>query len=268
MASGKKSKERRREASTPPAVRSKGGAGKRQANPKVLGIVAAVVVLAAIGIGLALALGGNTKTSSGSYPAVGTLTNALPNAGDVNTLLKGIPQHGFTLGNPLAAATMVEYIDMQCPACRQFETEIMPDIVRRYVRTGKVKVEARVLDFIGPDSSRGRNAMIAIASQNKAFNFAQLLYDNQGTENTGWLTDTMVAHAVSSIPGVHVQAALSATSSDAVAKQAQAFDAQQTIDHVGGTPTIYVGKSGTKGTQVQLTDAQSLTTALDAALAA
>ena len=31
--------------------------------------------------------------------------------------------------------------------------------------------------------------MIAAGAQNKAFNFAQILYDNQGTENTGWLND-------------------------------------------------------------------------------
>jgi hypothetical protein len=38
---------------------------------------------------------------------------------------------------------------------------------------------------------------------------------------------------------------------------------------VAGTPTIFVGKSGTKGTQVTLQnggDEQSLVTALDAAL--
>ena len=31
--------------------------------------------------------------------------------------------------------------------------------------------------------------MLAAAEQNKAFNFSQMLYYNQGTENTGWLTD-------------------------------------------------------------------------------
>jgi protein-disulfide isomerase len=270
MPSGKKSKQMRRAASAPPPIQSKGGPRRRQADPKVLAIVGAVVVLAAIGIGLALTLGGGSKASN-NYPAIGTLKNALPGATDVNTLFKGIPQNGLTLGNPKAPVTMVEYIDLQCPFCQQFETQVMPNIISRYVRTGKVKVEARIVDFIGPDSSRGRKAMIASATQNRAFNFSELLYYNQGTENTGWLSDAMVGQAVSSIPGVRVHDILNRVSSSSVAKQAQTFDAQFAADKASGTPTLFAGKSGTKGKQIPLrspTDSQSVVTALDAALAA
>jgi hypothetical protein len=142
-------------------------------------------------------------------------------------------------------------------------------ILKRYVRTKKLKVEARVLDFIGPDSSRGRKAMIALAPQNRAFNFSQLLYTNQGTENTGWLNDAMVGQAVSSIPGVRVHDALNLQSAGSVAKLASAFDAAAVVNKVSGTPTLFVGKSGTNGKQVPLTgptDAKSLVTALDTAL--
>ena len=50
--------------------------------------------------------------------------------------------------------------------------------------------------------------MLAAAKQNKAFNFAQILYINQQTENTGWLTDDMVAQAAESIPGLNVHTLL------------------------------------------------------------
>jgi protein-disulfide isomerase len=270
MPSGKKSKQMRRAASAPPPIQSKGGPRRRQANPKVLAIAGAVVVLAAVGIGLALALGGGSKASN-NYPAIGTLKNALPGAPDVQTLFKGIPQKGLTLGNPKAPVTMVEYIDLQCPFCQQFETQVMPNIISKYVRTGKVKVEARIVDFIGPDSSRGRKAMIASATQNRAFNFSEILYYNQGTENTGWLSDAMVGQAVSSIPGVRVHAILNLVSSSSVAKQAKTFDEQFAADKASGTPTLFAGKSGTHGKQIPLrspTDSQSVVTALDAALAA
>jgi len=271
MPSGKKSKQMRRAACTPPPVQSKGGPPRvRQANPRVLAIVGGVVVLAAIGIGLALALGGGSKASS-SYPTIGTLTNALPGSSDVQALFNGIPQKGLTLGNPKAPVTMVEYIDLQCPFCQQFETQVMPDIIKNYVRTGKVKVEARILDFIGPDSSRGRKAMIAAATQNRAFNFSEILYYNQATENTGWLNDAMVGQAVSSIPGVRVHDILNLVSSSSVSNQAKTFDAQMIADKVSGTPTLFAGKTGTKGKQIPLrspTDKQSVVTALDAALSA
>jgi protein-disulfide isomerase len=146
----------------------------------------------------------------------------------------------------------------------------MPSLIDRYVRTGKVKVVARVLDFIGPDSSRGRNAMIAAGAQDKAFDFAQVLYDNQGKENTGWLSDAMVAQAAKSIPGLDPRRLFAQRDSATVKAAAAAFDRDAVRDGVKGTPTLFVGKSGTPGKQVALrspTDESSIVAAIDAALA-
>jgi protein-disulfide isomerase len=272
MASGKKSKEARRIAATkPPPVVSKGGVRRRQANPRVLMMVGGAAVLIAVAVVLAVVLTGGKKSSSASFPTVGSLASGLPAAADVESQLKGIPQHGNVLGSPSAPVTMVEYIDLQCPICQQFETQVMPDILTKYVKTGKVKIEARVLRFIGPDSLKARNAMLAAGQQNKAFNVAQLIYYNQGTENTGWVTSDLLGQIASSIPGLRVHAVLDGLNASSVTKQGDAMDKQGSADKVPGTPTIYVGKTGTKGKVVKLTsatDSQALVTALDAALAA
>jgi protein-disulfide isomerase len=272
MPSGKKSKQARRAAAvrTPPPVQSKGAARRRQANPRVLAIGGGIVALAAVGIVLAIVLSGGSKSSTADLPTVGSLANGLPGAADVNTQYKGIPQNGMVLGSPKAPVTLVEYIDLQCPFCQQFETQVMPNIVEKYVRTNKVKVEARVLGFIGPDSHKGRLAMIAAGDQNRAFNFAELLYYNQGTENTGWLSDSIIGQAAASIPGLKVHELLDARSSSAAKAKAQEFDDEGTQDKVTGTPTLFVGKSGKKGKRVALasaTDEQALVDALDEALA-
>jgi protein-disulfide isomerase len=165
---------------------------------------------------------------------------------------------------------MVEYIDLQCPFCQQFETQVFPDLVQKYIRKGKLKVEARVLDFIGPDSSRGRNAMIAAGYQNKAFNFAEILYDNQSTENTGWLNDGMVQQAAESIPGIDPRKLFADRNAGSVHSLAASFDQAGTADKVTGTPTLFVGKSGTHGKQVPLsspTDEAAVVSAIQAALA-
>ena len=83
------------------------------------------------------------------------------------------------------------------------------------MRTGKLKVIARPVAIIGSASTprRGRRGMIAASKQNRGFNFAQLLYFNQGPENGGWLDDTMVAYAAKSIPGVNVAALQAAAKS-------------------------------------------------------
>jgi protein-disulfide isomerase len=256
MTSGKKARSQRR-TPAPPPVRSTGG---RRASPKVLAAVAAAIALAAVAAALAFALTG------GSSPTAATTASTLPDSGAAISLFKGIPQQGIVLGSPKAPVTMVEYIDLQCPICRAFETTVMPTIVPRYVKAGKVRVIARPIAFIGPDSERGRSAALAAGEQNRFFDFAQILYFNQGSENSGWLSDSTVRSAFASIPGLDVAAALSAMSSSKVSTEAKKVDAQANADHVGGTPTVLVGKTGGTLTEVVSPDVPNLSAAIQAAL--
>lgn len=209
-------------------------------------LLGALVGLLGVGVAVLLIVifaGGG----SGSTATSGT---TLPDASVIARQFAGIPQKGNVLGKASAPATMIEYIDLQCPVCRAFESEVMPTIIDRYVRTGKLRVEARPIAIIGPDSELGRRGMIAAERQNRAFNFAQLLYFNQGAENSGWLDDAMVSSAATSIPGVHVKALESAMKSSAVANEEHTYDQQAQTDQVGGTPTVLVGKTGGKLTTV------------------
>jgi protein-disulfide isomerase len=258
MTSGKQAR-KQRQAQRPP-VSSKGGG--RKASPKVLLAAAAGIAGIVAAIALAVAF---TRGSSPSPTTVSTL----PDAASVIQMFKGIPQQGNVLGKASAPVTMVEYIDLQCPVCRAFETETMPTIIDRYVRTGKVKVVARTIAFIGSDSVRGRLAAIAASRQNRLFDFEQLLYANQGSENSGWLDDTMVTAAAKSIPGLDVQALLDTRNSAGVEATAKGYDAEAKADRVGGTPALYIGKSGGKLAAFSpgnAPDAAALSAALDRAL--
>lgn len=215
--------------------------------------------------------GGSGGVKASTLPTNGSVANGLPGAADVHALFKGIPQNGLTLGSPFAPVTMVEYIDLQCPFCQAFETQVFPSIVRQFVRTGKLKVVARPVAFIGPDSTRGRNAMIAAGLQHKGFDFAEILYDNQRTENTGWLSDNMVSQAAAGIPGLNSRTLFTERDSSAVHTQASNYDAAQLADKVNQTPTLFVGKTGSKGTVVHLAsavDKGSVVKAIDRALGA
>jgi protein-disulfide isomerase len=262
MTSGKQARrQRQRQAQVRPPVRSTGG---RQASTKVL--LGAAAGIAAIAVAVVLAV---VFTRGSSSPS-STTVSALPDAGAITQVFKGIPQRGNVLGKASAPVTLVEYVDLQCPVCRAFETEVMPTIIDRYVRTGKVKVEARTIAFIGSDSDRGRRAAIAAAQQNRLFDFEQLLYANQGPENGGWLDDAIITAAAKSIPGLDVQALLDTRNSTAVVDTAKRYDAQATADAVGGTPGIYVGKSGGSLAAVSpdtAPDVATLSAALDRALA-
>jgi protein-disulfide isomerase len=145
----------------------------------------------------------------------------------------------------------------------------MPSLIERYVRTGKAKVVLRPIAFIGADSERGRAAMIAGAEQNKMFNVTQLLFLNQGAENSGWLDDDLVESVGASIPGVDVPRLLEDRNAPSVADKASAFEAEANAHGVESTPTILVGKSGQSAKLVTLTtatDGQPVARAIDAAL--
>jgi protein-disulfide isomerase len=245
VTSGKQARRKRKAQVAPPPVRSK-GAPRRQASPKVLAGAAVAIALIAAAIALAFVLTGGSSSSSRPVPARGSLVNALPGADGVARLFKGTPQQGNLLGSPKAPVTMIEYIDLQCSSCRLFETQIMPSVIPKYIRAGKVKVVARPILIIGPDSQRGVRGALAAARQNRLFDFAQLLYLNQGPENGGWLTDAMVQDAAASIPGLRVPAFLKARNSPPVLAQAKRFAAEANADGIAGTPTLYVGKTGGK----------------------
>jgi len=261
MTSGKVSKRRRREARVPPPP-----GARRQASPKVLIGAALAVALIVLAIVLGFVFTGGS--SSSNTPARGSLAGGLPGAADAQRLFRGIPQHGNVLGSPKAPVTVVEYVDLQCPFCQEFETKAMPTLLSRYVRPGKVKIEARPIAFIGPDSERGRAGALAAAEQNRLFNYMQLLYLNQGTENTGWLDDAMASAAAASIPGLDVHAWSSARGSSAVTDQENQFDNEGNADNVTETPTVLVGKTGGKlqKASVSLSNIDSLSTAIENAL--
>ena len=261
MPSGKRSRELRTHPVTPRAP-------SRRASPRVLLIGAAAVAALAVAIVLAVVLSSGSSTKVTNTPAVGSLANALPGAAEVETLFKGIPQRGTTLGSQSAPVTMVEYVDAQCPFCRMFETQVLPDVVRLYVRTGKLKIVLRMWAFIGPDSSRGQAAVLAAARQNRAFNYLELVFDQQGAENSGWLSDKLVTAVASSIPKLRVHRLLDERNSTGIKAEVTTVDEIARGNGVTSTPTFIVGKTGQVGTKVALsgpTDEQGLIRAIQAA---
>ena len=74
-------------------------------------------------------------------------------------MLADIPQSNIYLGNPAAPVRLVEFADPQCPFCREYALQVLPQLVQDYVRSGKVRMEFRILSFLGKDSvTAGRAA--------------------------------------------------------------------------------------------------------------
>jgi protein-disulfide isomerase len=291
MPSGKKARQQRQQAAAaarmPPPVRSKGvgGARARQASPRALAIAGGVVLIVVIAIVLGVVLssggggGGDGIVSSSDVNGLGTTGSAssqvaLPGAAEANNLFKGIPQIGLTLGNPKAKVEMEMFIDVQCPFCRDYETNNLPTIVNKYIKTGKVQLHLKPWAFIGGAGSQsfsGRLGLIAASYQNKAFEYAKVLYDNQQTENTGWLNGQMMANIAASVTGLDLSRWRDDTNGSSPKSIADQVDKLAANDKVQGTPTVLVGPTGGKLTSVAdpsvEPNLQQTEQALDAALA-
>jgi protein-disulfide isomerase len=225
----------------------------------VLSLAGAAVVGGALVAALVLTTGGGSKPS----------TVAPVGAAQVTAMLAGIPQRGVMLGSASAPVTLIEFADPQCPYCGDWAKVALPTIVRRYVRTGKVRIRFNGMAFVGTDSVTALRTALAAGQQNRFWNVMELLYENQGTENTGWVSDSLVRSIGDSVPGLDTQTMLDARSSAAVDRAIAQADALAQEAGVSSTPTFAVGKPG--GTfqivRVSSLDASSLTPSLDAALA-
>jgi protein-disulfide isomerase len=168
----------------------------------------------------------------------------VPGARQALALLAGIPQHGVSLGDPRAPVTLVEFGDLQCPACAQFAEQALPEIVRRYVRGGRVLLQFRALDLIGADSRRAAAMAAALAAQDRLWQFIELAYRNQGLENSGYVTDTYLSALAAAIPGVELHRALAARSAPAALSELEQARALARAAHVSSTPSFTLARAG------------------------
>lgn len=106
--------------------------------------------------------------------------------------LRGIPQRGLVLGDPGAEVTLVEYGDLQCPACKVYAEEIVPVAIDSKVRSGEAKLEFRNYPIIDEESTPAGAAAIAAGEQGRGWNYVELFYRNQGFERSGYVTDSFL----------------------------------------------------------------------------
>ena len=150
----------------------------------------------------------------------------------------GVPQDGITLGDPAAPATLVEYADLQCPYCATFSRDVLPAVVAQYVRSGRLRLEFRGLAFLGPDSDKALRAALAAGERDRLWDALHALFERQGSENAGWVTDELLA----GLKPLGVD--LERTSSPWVEQQLDAAEAAARMAAVPGTPYFRVRREG------------------------
>ena len=68
---------------------------------------------------------------------------AAPNGGDWTKTVVATPEGGFLMGNPDADVKLIEYGSMTCPHCAEFAEKGAPQLIDKYVKSGRVSFEFR-----------------------------------------------------------------------------------------------------------------------------
>jgi len=167
-------------------------------------------------------------------------------APSIKNLHLGISEQPFK-GNSEAGLTLIEFTDYQCPFCRKYAKQTLPDLERDYIDTGKIKYVVR--DF--PLQSLHREAFQAAVAA-----------DCAGEQGKYWEMHDRLLNSTSSTYGAWEQHA------EAIEIDGSQFQSCLQSEHPGqgvqedlaegrkvgvrGTPTFFLGVSDKNNEKIKV----------------
>ncbi len=158
------------------------------------------------------------------------------------------------IGNINAPVVIAFWSDYQCPFCKKAVQESMPQIITDYVNTGKAKIVFKDWAFLGADSNtlgEFARAVWAVAPD-KFGAWHKAIFDNQGTENTGWATHDKIMSITTAAIGAsdaNKASQLAASNGGEYLKTMDADKTEGSSFGITGTPGTIIGKQLIVGAQ-------------------
>jgi protein-disulfide isomerase len=174
---------------------------------------AVVIAIAVIAVLIGISAGGGSKGAAkvDSPEATAAVKH-------VDQLLGGIPESGNTLGKPSAPVTVTEFGDLECSVCDMFATPpsftnpegeagtgMEDQLIDQDVRNGTVKLVFRSMETATPDASTFAQQQVAAEAaglQDKEWYYVELFYNEQGAEDSSYVTDSFLQQIAQQIPGL------------------------------------------------------------------
>ena len=150
-------------------------------------------------------------------------------------------------GKADAPVTIIEYASMTCPHCAAFNKDVIPQLTKDYIDTGKVKLVFREFPLDG--AARMASAVARCFSGDQYFSFIDLLFANQMNwikdfDNNGMITREDIEEGLAQMArqaGMPRERAVACANDE---KNLAAVDANwqegQTRYNVGSTPTFLI----------------------------
>lgn len=135
-----------------------------------------------------------TGTTSTDTTAGTSTTGTTGAAATVTTIYDGFPSSGFTIGRPGAEITIIEAVEPQCPHCARASGTLLPQLVERYLQSGRATFQMVPMSFLSPTagSEAANRAIFAAGEQGRAWAYAHVLFERQGTAGTPWIDDDLL----------------------------------------------------------------------------
>jgi len=187
--SNKREREKRREQRLQEETRV--DSGERRARLLQIGAGAVFLALVAVVILIVASSGGDSGGDAENLQEVSA----------VDSLVSGAPQTGMVLGKPEAKVELIEFGDLQCPVCKGYSEDILPQVIENKVDNGEAKIAFKNFTIIGEQSEPAGAAALAAGNQGRGWNYLELFYRNQGEENSGYADDNFLT-AVAEASGV------------------------------------------------------------------
>lgn len=233
--SGKSAREERREQ----RLQQESEGDRQERRKRLLQIGSAAVFLVVIVVAVVIVIAGTSGGSGGD--------THLEDVGLVENMLSGVPQNGTVLGQPQSKVTLYEFGDLQCPVCKAYSEEVIPELINSEVRGGAAKIEFRNFTIIGPESIPAGAAMIAAGMQGRAWNYLELFYRNQGEERSGYVTDEFMTSIAKGAGVPNIAKWNKDRKNPKVIEEVEATTTEAEKLGFSGTPSFAVEGPGTSG---------------------
>jgi protein-disulfide isomerase len=154
------------------------------------------------------------------------------------------------LGDANAPITIVEYASTTCPHCRDFHKQVLPELKKKYIDTGKAKLIFR--PFTLNDLDLAVSMLARCTGEVRYYAFLGAMYEKQGE----WATND--GTALNKIRAMAQQAGFTDETFNACLKDEKLLkdlqDVKSTADTkfgVDSTPTIFVNGVKAKGNELK-----------------
>ena len=154
------------------------------------------------------------------------------------------------LGDKDAPVTIVEFSDYECPFCKRHFDQTLPQIIKDYIDTGKVKLVYRDFPLSFHDPMATKEAVAANCAREqggdeKYFEFHDEMF-TRTTSNGNGLSDDKIQTIASDL-GLNISSFSSCLEDSSQTDEVKKDIADGTAAGASGTPTFIIGKTTANG---------------------